>query len=122
MNTPDIRFTETNSADDSQGQTWGLDGNLFLFMAGGAFAFVIILLVCFSAMRMGFFTSVLIAAVPLALCAIYVFVFRQGKPASYDVDCLDFWLSGSGFGPNPEKLPEHPLCLSKRPTVTSSMI
>jgi hypothetical protein len=122
MNTPDIRFTETNSADDSQGQTWGLDGNLFWFMAGGAFAFVIILLVCFSAMRMGFFTSVLIAAVPLALCAIYVFVFRQGKPASYDVDCLDFWLSGSGFGPNPEKQPEHPLCLSRRPTGTSSMI
>jgi hypothetical protein len=94
MNTPDIRFTETNSADDSQGQTWGLDGNLFWFMAGGAFAFVIILLLCFSAMRMGFFASVLIAAVPLALCAIYVFVFRQGKPASYDMDCLDFWLSG----------------------------
>jgi hypothetical protein len=122
MNTPDIRFTETNSADDSQGQTWGLDGNLFWFMAGGAFAFVIILLVCFSAMRMGFFASVLIAVVPLALCAIYVFVFRQGKPASYDVDCLEFWLSGPGFGPDSDKQPEHPLCLSKRPTGTSSMI
>jgi hypothetical protein len=116
MNTPDIRFTETNSADDSQGQTWGLDGNLFWFMAGGAFAFVVILLLCFSAMRMSFFTSLLIAAVPLALCSIYVFVFRQGKPAGYDMDCLDFWLSGPGFGPNPQKQPEHPLCLSKRPT------
>ena len=122
MNSPEIRFTETNSADDSQGRTWGLDGNLFWFMAGGAFAFVIILLVCFSAMRMGFLTSLLIAALPLALCAIYVFVFRQGKPAGYDVDCLDFWLSGPGFGPNPQKQPERPLCLSKRPTDISSMI
>ena len=69
MNTTDIRFTETNSADDSKGQTWGLDGNLFWFMAGGAFAFVIILLLCFSAMRMSFFASLMIAAVPLTLCA-----------------------------------------------------
>ena len=122
MNTPDIRFTETNSADDSQGRTWGLDGNLFWFMAGGAFAFVIVLLVCFSAMRMGFLASVLIAALPLALCATYVFVFRQGKPRGYDLDCLDYWLSGAGFGPVPERQPQHPLCLNERQTGTSSMI
>ena len=122
MNTPDVRFTETNSADDSQGRTWGLDGNLFWFMAGGAFAFVIVLLVCFSVMRMGFLASVLIAAVPLALCATYVFVFRQGKPRGYDLDCLDYWLSGAGFGPVPERQPEHPLCLNERQTGTSSMI
>ena len=122
MNTSDVRFTETNSADDSQGRTWGLDGNLFWFMAGGAFAFVIVLLVCFSAMRMGFFASVLIAAVPLALCATYVFVFRQGKPRGYDLDCLDYWLSGAGFGPVPERQPHHPLCLNERQTGTSSMI
>src|ERR1700744_3803389 len=106
MNTPDIRFTETNSADDSQGRTWGLDGNLFWFIA----------------MRMGFFASVLIAAVPLALCATYVFVFRQGKPRGYDLDCLDYWLSGAGFGPVPERQPQHPLCLNERQTGTSSMI
>jgi hypothetical protein len=122
MNPLELRFTETNSADDSQGRTWGLEGNLFWFMAGGAFASVIILLICFGVMRMSFFASLLIAAAPLALSAIYVFVFRQGKPAGYDVDCLDFWLSGSGFGPNPQKQPEHPLCLSKRPTGISSRI
>jgi len=58
---------------------------------------------------MSFFTSLLIAAMPLALCAIYVFVFRQGKPAGYDLDCLDFWLSGPGFGPNPVQSTQHPL-------------
>ena len=30
MKSQELRFTETNSADDSQGKTWGLDGNLFV--------------------------------------------------------------------------------------------
>ena len=92
-----LRFTETNSADDSQGRTWGLDGDLFWFMAGGAFAFVMVLLVCFSALKMSFTVSALLAAVPLTLCVIYIFLFRQGKPAGYDMDCLDYWLNGSGL-------------------------
>ena len=44
----ELRFTETNSADDSAGKTWGLEGNLFWFVAGGAFAAVVTLLLLFS--------------------------------------------------------------------------
>jgi len=106
---PELRFTETNSSDDSKGKTWGLDGDLFWFIAGGAFAAVAILLVCFSALRMSFFGSVALAAVPLVLCAIYVFVFRQGKPAGYDVDCLDYWVNGSGFSADSKKQLKHPI-------------
>jgi hypothetical protein len=105
MNT--LRFTDTNSADDSHGKTWGLDGNLFWYVAGGSFISVVILL--FSAMRTGFFVALAVAAVPLVLTFIYVFGFRQGKPPGYDVDCLDYWISGAGFGPSPEKQPVHPL-------------
>jgi hypothetical protein len=105
----ELRFTETNSSDDSKGKTWGLDGDLFWFIAGGAFAAVAILLVCFSALRLSFVGSVVLAAVPLALCAIYVFVFRQGKPAGYDVDCLDYWVNGSGFSSDSQKQLKHPI-------------
>src|SRR4051812_41392453 len=117
MNPQQIRFTETNSADDSKGRTWGLDGDLFWFAAGGAFAFVIILLLCFSALKMSFAASSGLAAVPLTLCVVYVFLFRQGKPAAYDVDCLDYWLNGSGFSPDPKTQPKHPFspCLTKLP-------
>ena len=111
-----LRFTETNSADDSKGRTWGLEGNLFWFIAGGAFAFVALLLFLFSALKMSFAVSLVIAAMPLLLSLVYVFRFRQGKPAAYDIDCLDFWLRGSGFGPDPLKQPPHPLCSTKRPT------
>ena len=104
-----FRFTETNSSDDSKGRTWGLEGELFWFVVGGGFAFVMILLLCFSALKISFFASLILAAVPLTLCLIYVFAFRQGKPAGYDVDCLDYWLKGSGFSPDFQRQPKHPL-------------
>ena len=115
-----LRFTETNSSDDSKGRTWGLEGDLFWFMAGGAFAFVMVLLVCFSALKLSFLLSLALAAVPLVLCVLYVFLFRQGKPAGYDIDCLDYWLNGSGFSPDLQRQPTHPLCLSNPQTDTSS--
>jgi hypothetical protein len=105
----EIRFTDTNAADDSKGRTWGLEGDLFWIVVGGGFAFVMILLLCFSALKMSFIVSLIIAAVPLTLCLIYIFAFRQGKPAGYDVDCLDYWLNGAGFSPDWQRQTKHPL-------------
>jgi hypothetical protein len=109
MKSQELRFTETNSADDSKGRTWGFEGDLFWFIAGGAFAFVIVLLLCFSALRMSFTASLVLAAIPLTLCVAYVVAFRQGKPKAYDVDCFDFWFKGSGFGPEPNRQLKNPL-------------
>ena len=52
----ELRFTETNSADDSAGKTWGLEGSLFWFLTGGVFAAVILLLVLFSMLHWTFVT------------------------------------------------------------------
>jgi hypothetical protein len=109
MNTSDIRFTDTNSADDSKGKTWGLDGNLFWYVIGGGFSSVCIMLLLFSSYRMSFFVSAAIAVIPLILMLIYVFVFRQGKPPRYDLDCLEHWLWGKGFSPEPQIKIQHPL-------------
>ena len=110
MNTKsELRFTDTNAGDDSKGRTWGLEGDLFWIAVGGGFASVMIVLLCFSALKMSLITSLVIAAVPLTLCLIYIFVFRQGKPASYDIDCLDHWLNGSGFSPDFQRQPKYPL-------------
>ena len=109
MNTEQIRFTETNSADDSKGRTWGLDGNLFWFVAGGAFCAVAVLLVCFSALRMSMLVSILFAGIPLTVAMIYVLAFKQGKPPGYDIDCLDLWLNGRGFEPAAHQRSKNPL-------------
>ena len=97
--THELRFTETNSADDSAGKTWGLEGNLFWFIAGGAFASVVMLLLLFSVSRWTLLSALVPSLVPVGLAALYVFAFRQGKPAGYDIDLFELWLKGRGFGP-----------------------
>jgi hypothetical protein len=105
----EIRFTDTNSADDSKGKTWGLDGNLFWYLIGGTFGSVVLMLLLFSAYRMSFIQSAAIAVVPLTLTLVYVFGFRQGKPPRYDIDCLEYWLFGKGFSPQRQMKMQHPL-------------
>lgn len=109
MKEHDLRLSDTNSADDSTGRTWGLEGNLFWYVIGGVFVFVVTLLLLFSALRMAFWQSFAVAAVPLALTLIYVFGFRQGRPPAYDLDLVDYWTNGGGFGPQPLLQPRHPL-------------
>ena len=109
MNASDIRFTDTNSADDSKGRTWGLDGNLFWYLVGGGFASVMLMLVLFSTYRLSFITSMAVAVIPFALVLLYIFGFRQGKPPYYDIDCLEYWLFGSGFAPDQQTKTQHPL-------------
>ena len=105
----EIRFTDTNSADDSKGKTWGLDGNLFWYLIGGTFGSVVLMLLLFSAYRLSFIQSVAIAVVPLTLTLVYVFGFRQGKPPRYDIDCLEYWIFGKGFSPQCQMKMQHPL-------------
>lgn len=109
MTASDMRFTDTNSADDSKGKTWGLDGNLFWYLIGGSFGSVVLMLLLFSAYHMSFFGSMAVAVIPLTLTLVYVFGFRQGRPPRYDIDCLEYGLFGKGFSPKPDAKTKHPL-------------
>jgi len=98
MNT-NLRLTDTNAASDSQGRTWGLEGNLIWWFIGGIGASIVsffMLIVLFKAALMPSFG---VAVVPVLLCLAYIFGLRQGKPPGYDRDCLQHWTSSTGFGP-----------------------
>ena len=105
----ELRFTETNSAEDSAGKTWGLEGSLFWYLTGGIFTSVILLLVLFSMWRWTLTASAAAAVVPLLLVLLYIFGFRQGKPAGYDRDLFELWLRGPGFAPELRDKTTHPL-------------
>ena len=100
----ELRFTETNSADDSAGKTWGLEGNLFWFVVGGAFASVILLLLLFSVWHWTLLSALVPSLIPLGLALLYALAFRQamhnldavtGTPSG--LDCTRFKHSAAGL-------------------------
>lgn len=95
----DLRFTETNSADDQAGQAFGLDGNLYLPVVltglGGIGLFGILGLV----IHFPYAVAGAVAAAPCALTLLWVLLLRRGKSAGYDRDKLDDLAGGSHFGP-----------------------
>jgi len=107
----DLRLTDTNAASDSTGRTWGLEGSLFWWLVGGIGAAITAFFLLLVVLKMTLGVSLGIALVPLALCLAYIFGLRQGKPPGYDRDCLEYVLSGRGFGPEADRvrLPKHPL-------------
>ncbi len=95
----DLRLTDSNAASDSSGRTWGLDGNLFWWLVGGVGAGLTLFFVVLVGCKAGLMTAFGVAVVPVLVCLAYIFGLRQGKPPGYDRDCLEFWLSGTGFSP-----------------------
>src|SRR5207244_12536023 len=93
----ELRFTETNSADDSAGKTWGLEGNLFWFVVGGAFVAVITLLLIFSVWHWNLLSAVVPAVIALGLALLFVLGFRQAKTVGYDISCFMLMETGAGM-------------------------
>jgi hypothetical protein len=94
-----LRFTDTNAADDSGGSVWGLDGNLFMPVVASAALSIGVVMVLFAMFHVYWLTSFVIGAVPFGGTLAYVLLFRQGKPPGYDRDLFDLWINGRGFSP-----------------------
>lgn len=98
-----LRFTDTNAADDSGGSVWGLDGNLFLPVVVGATVSVGVLLILFGFFHLNWLPSGIIGIIPFAGTLGYVLCFKQGKPPGYDIDLFELWIVGRGFSFNPHQ-------------------
>ncbi|MBC7368980.1 MAG: hypothetical protein H7343_19580, partial [Undibacterium sp.] len=92
----ELRFTDTNAADDSAGRVFGLDGNLYLPVVGGMVAGVV-LFAGLGFVGTSYPLAGAVAAIPMIGSLVWVLGFRQGKPAGYDRDKLDDLLGGADF-------------------------
>ena len=92
----ELRFTDTNAADDSVGRAFGLDGNLYLPVVGGGVAGVV-LFAGLGFVGIGYPVAGAVAVIPIIGSLVWVLGFRQGKPAGYDRDKLDDLLGGADF-------------------------
>jgi hypothetical protein len=106
---PNLRLTDTNAASDSQGRTWGLEGNLIWWLIGGLGAGIALFFVLIVTFKTALLASFGIAVVPVLVCLGYIFGLRQGKPPGYDRDCFEHWLGSRGFGPEANSHLRHPL-------------
>jgi len=104
----ELRITDTNSANDSKGRAFGLEGNDFLYVLV-AFVFALgLYLVLTAVLHVGLgvafvFTAPIVAA-PLA----WVLLLRHNKPPGYAEDWFDQYLSGEGFSFAPRAQPSRP--------------
>jgi hypothetical protein len=101
----ELHITDTNSANDSKGRAFGLEGNDFLYVL---IAFVVALglyLVLTAVLRVGLGTAFIftgpIVGVPLA----WVVLLRHNKPAGYAEDWFDQRAGGAGFSFVPRAQP-----------------
>lgn len=92
----DLRYTETNAADDSGGRAFGLEGNLYLPLVGATVAGIAVfatLTLLGSGLRLAGAT----ALSPLCLSLVWVLGFRRGRPSGYDRDKIERMAGGGDF-------------------------
>lgn len=112
----ELRITDTNSANDSRGRAFGLEGNDFIYVLValvGALAFYV---VCTTVFRMAVLAAVFFALPILAVPAAWVLLLRHNKPAGHAEDWFDYlvnregWSLAPGLQPKPvrDQSHEHP--------------
>lgn len=92
----DLRFTDTNSGDDSTGRAFGLDGNLYLPVVLALVAAVAVFALLGFA-GVGYRVAGPVALLPVIAVVAWLALFRHGKPPGHEGDQLDAWVDGGNF-------------------------
>jgi predicted anti-sigma-YlaC factor YlaD len=93
----ELRITDTNSANNSRGRAFGLEGNDFIYVL---VAFVVALglyLVFAFVLRVGMAVALLFSLPVLLIVSAWVLCLRHNKPDGYAEDVFDDWVNGDGW-------------------------
>lgn len=85
----ELRYTDTNAADDSKGRAFGMEGNLYIPVLIGLIAAIATtgLLVLIARAPLG--VAATVGSVPLIGVTLWVIGLRRGRPSGYDRDWLE---------------------------------
>jgi len=93
----ELRITDTNSANDSRGRAFGLEGNDFIYVLI-AFVVALALYLVFSfVLCVGMAVALLFSAPVFLATAVWVLLFRHNKPDGYAEDFFDDLVNGEGW-------------------------
>jgi hypothetical protein len=93
----ELRHIETNSADDSSGRAFGLEGNLYLPVLLALMSGLVLFAVLGVLLGINYGVAATITGLPVAAVIAWVLFLKQGKPKGYDRDLIEQWLGGTNF-------------------------
>lgn len=93
----ELRYTDTNSGDDSGGRAFGLEGNLYLPVVLAVIGAVGLLALLALVLHLPYLMAGLVAGLPLTGVLTWVVLLRQGKPPGYDRDWVQARLGDRHF-------------------------
>jgi hypothetical protein len=92
-----LRITDTNSANDSKGRAFGLEGNDFIYVLVAFVVALALYLVFAFVLRVGMATALLFSVPVFLATAAWVLLFRHNKPEGYAEDWFDDLMNGEGW-------------------------
>lgn len=104
----ELRITDTNSANDSKGCAFGMEGNNFLYVLIAfvvALGFYILINVVFHVPLIG---ALAIALPIFILPTAWVLLLRHNKPEGYASDLIDSFLNKEGWSYSSKSQPDSP--------------
>lgn len=101
----ELRFTDTNSANDSKGRALGLEGNDFYYVVGGVIGALAIYLVLVGVLHVRVAIGLMFSVPVLVGPIVWVLLLRHNKPEGYTEDLFDQLVNGEGWSYAPRAQP-----------------
>jgi hypothetical protein len=102
----ELRITDTNSANDSRGRAFGLEGNDFVYVLAALVTAMGLYLVCTAILHFRVAPALLVASPIFLLPTAWVVFLRHDKPAGYAADWLENLINREGWAFAPGAQPQ----------------
>ncbi len=104
----ELRITDTNSANDSKGRAFGLEGNDFIYVLVALVVALGVYLVLNVLLHASMVIALIMALPVLLGPAAWVLLLRHNKPEGYAGDWIDQCVNGEGWAFAPRAQPMAP--------------